>query len=270
MSIVTAIGMDHADYLGGTLEEIAAEKFAIVRPGRPALFMGDPPSLIPLFHDAGKRAGARPSVLSEGWHARDMSLSFTGGTFLLSGPQTSMRIETPLLGKHQIRNASLAAAACELLRPRLENLTERAIADGIAKTRWPGRLELIPGEPPVLLDGGHNAHGVKQVVSSLEEIMGVQKGGVGLVYATMGDKDYPLSLAYLRTLSDKICCTAIPGNERCLPAGDLARAAKEAGFTSVLAEENPLRALDLARRDGVPVLCLGSLYLVGWLRSRLR
>lgn len=268
LSVITAIGMDHADYLGDSLEAIAAEKFAIVRPGRPALFMGDPPSLVSRFRSACKETGAEPHVLMQEWESSISCLDLNGGNFTLSGPSSRMNVQTPLLGRHQITNASLAAAACQLLRPRMEGLTERAIIEGIGKTRWPGRLELIPGEPPVLLDGGHNAHGVEHVVSSLGEIMG-EGAEIGLVYATMADKDYSESLGLLRQLSDRIFCTAIPGNARCLPAADLAEAARKAGFFSVTEEADPLQALQLARAGGHPVLCLGSLYLVGWLRARI-
>ncbi len=268
MSLITAIGWDHSTYLGGDLAGIAREKFAVVRPGRPALFLGDPSSEIFRFRSHCRRVGAFPRVFTEEWAVTCQSLCFTGGRFSLSSEAGSVEIQTPLLGEHQVMNAALAAAAAEIISPELDRFKPRTVVRGIAKTRWPGRLEVVAQDPCILLDGGHNAHAVGRVVSSLQKI--VDEGtSVSVVYATMKDKDYRESLRILKVFSDNLYCTAVPDNSRGLSADSLTCAAREAGFTEVVEEEDPLRALSMACKTSQLVLCLGSLYFVGWLRERI-
>lgn len=268
LSVITSIGQDHSEFLGQTLNDIAKEKFAVVRPGRPALFSGDPQPLISQFRVCCERVGARPHILSEEWLLWEKALDLRGGEFSLARDGNIMEIRTPLPGRHQIQNAAMAAAAGQILGRELPGLSRESVVQGIGKTRWPGRLEVMEGVPPVLLDGGHNSHAIARVVPSIRE-MTPAGTKVGLVYATMEDKDFPRSLSLLRELTDEIFCTEIPGNPRSLSAVALSVAARKAGFPNVSAEADPLRAVAKARKDSDLILCLGSLYLVGWLRSRL-
>lgn len=268
LTVITPIGEDHSDFLGETLQEIGREKFSVVRPGRPALFSGDPPSLVPQFRSCCERVHARPHVLSEEWSLCEKKLDIRGGEFVLTGGGDTLEIRTPLLGRHQLQNASLAAAASRILSRDLPGISPEVVVRGIGKTRWPGRLEVLDGVSPVLLDGGHNAHAVSRVVSSLRE-MTSPGAKIGLVYATMEDKDFHRSLELLRELTAEIICTEIPGNERSLSSEALSSAARKAGFNKVSVQDDPLLAVAEAREKADLVLCLGSLYLVGWLKSRL-
>lgn len=269
LSVVTSIGMDHSGFLGDSLSEIGEEKFAVVRPGRPALFSGDPSSLALQFRTCCERVKAVPHVLLEEWTPEEKSLDLHGGKFVLAGGGQTLEIQTPLLGRHQILNASLAAAASQILTEKLPGISREAIIRGIGKTRWPGRLEVVGDLPPVLLDGGHNSHAIASVVPSIREMVPAGTK-IGLVYATMEDKDFSRSLSLLRELTDVIVCTEIPDNLRSMSAQALSRVAKKTGFTKVIVEVDPLQAVAEARKKVDLVLCLGSLYLVGWLRPRLR
>ena len=269
-SVVTSISMDHMEFLGDTLEAIAGEKFAVVRPGVPACFLGDNPALVPLFKSFCGRAGALPHVVSEEVRLEDVLMDESGCTFDFRSPLLGLdRVRTRLPGRYQLSNASLALLALAQVRDRFPGLTEQSILRGIAEARWPGRLEVIAHDPTVVLDGGHNLDGVKKLVESVRELWRGKR--LGVVYAAMRDKDYRGCLSLLGTLSPALYATEVPDMERCLPAQDLLSAA--AGFPwrdEPRSFASPLEAALLARRENEVVLVCGSLYLIGWVRPRMR
>ena len=269
-SVVASISMDHMEFLGNTLEEIAGEKFAVVRPDVPACFLGDNPALVPLFKSFCGRAGALPHVVSEEVRLEDVLMDESGCTFDFRSPLLRLdRVRTRLPGRYQLSNASLALLALAQVRDRFPGLTEQSILRGIAEARWPGRLEVIAHDPTVVLDGGHNLDGVKKLVESVRELWRGKR--LGVVYAAMRDKDYRGCLSLLGTLSPALYATEVPDMERCLPAQDLLSAAARFPWRNEPRSfASPLEAALLARRENEVVLVCGSLYLIGWVRPRLR
>ena len=166
-------------------------------------------------------------------------------------------------------NASLALLALAQVRDRFPGLAERTILQGIEEIRWPGRLEVIAHDPTVVLDGGHNLDGVKKLVESARELWEGKR--LGVVYAAMRDKDYRGGLSLLSALSPALYTTEVPDMERCLPAQDLLSASADFSWRNEPRSfASPLEAAALARRENEVVLVCGSLYLIGWVRPRLR
>jgi dihydrofolate synthase/folylpolyglutamate synthase len=292
---VASVSMDHTEYLGNTLEAIAGEKFAVVRAGAPACYLGDNPSLVPLFEEFCGRAGAAPFVVSRDAEVSNARASEQGCTFdfcsrSMGGgavPEASLTgVHTGLIGRHQIANASLAISAALAADrrlaagSRLPRITDDAILSGIAGARWPGRLEVFRlaaenGRKSVVLDGGHNPDGVKKLAECVSELWGERGKKIGIVYAAMRDKEYRKCLSTLSQIfpapAPALYPTQVPGMERCLPADRLALAA--GALTGWRSAPEPFDAPMLAVRrsvaeNEVTVVC-GSLYLVGRVRKEL-
>jgi dihydrofolate synthase/folylpolyglutamate synthase len=186
-------------------------------------------------------------------------------------------LKTPLPGHHQAFNAARAITVLLYLKRHASlfpNLNDEIIRRGLARTDWPGRMEIIRGADGqmIMLDGAHNEHGARALVSSLKNLEhDGKKIKVGaLVFAVMNDKDFVPILNVLKELDCPIFCAQLP-MKRSLPAPELERYAKASGLAAAGAFENPTDALESALRqtDGLTVCC-GSLYLVGHLERELK
>lgn len=268
-SVVASISMDHSEYLGDTLEAIAGEKFAVVRPGVPACYLGDNAGLIPLFRSFCGGRGALPHVVSEEAVLENVRVTDSGCAFDFETSELSLKnVTTRLLGRYQVSNAALALSALGRIRGRFPRLAPEAIRRGMAAAFWPGRLEVLHHDPLVVLDGGHNRDGVEKLVESVRELWSGRR--VGIVYAVMRDKDYEACLALLRTLSPALYAAAVPGVARSLSAAELVKAAGRFSWRGApRAFGSPLDAAEAAMAENELVLVCGSLYLIGWIRPRL-
>ncbi len=269
-SAICSISTDHTEYLGDTLEKIAGEKFAVVRPDTPACYLGDVPELIPLFEDFCSRSGARPFVVSKDVRIEAASVTDEGCLFdgFVSGLELK-RVRVGLVGRYQLSNAALALLVLSRLTWHFGRLTESAIRSGFWNARWPGRLEIVSRNPMIVLDGGHNLDGVTKLAESLSELWGNKK--IGIVYGVMKDKDYAGCLRTLNGLTPAFYATCVPGMERSLPPDLLADCTRSMTWRNPVSSfADPLEALDAAvAENDVTVVC-GSLYLIGHIRPRIR
>jgi dihydrofolate synthase/folylpolyglutamate synthase len=269
LSVITPVALDHEEYLGTSLHSIGMEKFAVVRPRTPALYSGEPPELEELFLERCSLAKAEPYVFRRTWRVEHPVVEEEGCSYELFGPGFDGKVlKTSLVGRHQINNSALAAAGAILLGQRIPGITSSSIQAGLKATDWPGRGELLPGSPPILLDGAHNPHGARALASLLRDVWGKTQPKT-ILFAAMRDKDSKSSLELLRPVADRLICTSVPGMSRCETSAVLVEMAKAAGWTSPVSEEDPLRALAMAEQSASMVVVCGSLYLVGWMRSRL-
>jgi dihydrofolate synthase/folylpolyglutamate synthase len=176
-------------------------------------------------------------------------------------------IEVGLHGTHQRRNAAVAIAAMELAQDRL-CIEENALRRGLKDVVWPGRLEVFPRKPMIILDGAHNVEGVQTLVSELPAIVGQQK--VRLLFGSMGDKDWRTMLCLLCKVSSEVVLTEVPRPHSAPPAA--LRTALPAGVAAEVITD-PVEALahavNDAKKTDVPILVAGSLYLIGLVRDRL-
>jgi dihydrofolate synthase/folylpolyglutamate synthase len=196
-----------------------------------------------------------------------------------NSPDGLTGLSTPLVGAHQASNATRVIS---LLLEMKKNSRDFSFADsgairrGLAATDWPGRMEAIrdPSGKTIILDGAHNAHAARALVSSLGSVAGEDGPlSVGaIVFAVMRDKDIPPILGILRELNCPMYCSELP-MERSCKAADLADLARAEKITVAGAPRDPSEALRAALasvRENEAVLCCGSLFLVGHLRKFLK
>ena len=170
-AVITALGMDHVKELGPTLADIAAAKAGIIKPGCPVVSYGGAPEADAVL----RRVAAEHSApFTEVDFAK---LQITGGdldavTFSFDGLDG---VRLPLIGSYQPRNAALAITALRVLRQQGWNIPESAIRTGLEQVSWPGRFELLRHSPAFVLDGSHNAHGMRATVQSLKDRFPGQK-----------------------------------------------------------------------------------------------
>lgn len=268
-SVIASISIDHTEYLGSTLEGIASEKFAVVKEGRPAVFSGVDASLVPMFKDVCRVKGALPFVVSESARAFNVSISPEGNTFDFQAPGLSLDgVRTNLIGGYQVKNAALALSAISQIRESFPKITDDSIRAGMLNATWPGRLEIMSRNPLIVLDGGHNLDGVKNLCASLKELWPHRKFAV--VYAAMRDKDYSGCLEVMsRELSPRLYASCVPGMARSATPDEILRAAENFSWAnSPEGFASPIEAVKIAiERGNDSVLVCGSLYLIGHIRS---
>ena len=174
---------------------------------------------------------------------------------------------TPLVGSFQADNAAMAVAASRLLSKRFQRVCEDTIKRGIAETQWQGRMEIVRRSPLVIVDGGHNPHAMKRLSETLAGIF--HEGGLSIVLAMMRDKDISGALSLLAPLGAEIYCTEVPWLERSLSADGMKETAERAGLSVAGTYGDPLDAIRAASSKGLPVVCCGSLFLVGYVKAHL-
>jgi dihydrofolate synthase/folylpolyglutamate synthase len=245
VSVITNVGLDHQEFLGSTLEEIAAEKAGIIKSKEPVVVGPDVENDVirerageKLFMTRPIQKAARP--LGNGLYSIDV----------VTPIRQYRNLRPKLAGRHQIDNAVIAIRAAECLKWRHDHI-ERGINNAV----WPGRLERIEGNPSYLLDGAHNEPATRALAGFLQEHY---PKGVVMVFACMADKNFETMLHLLKPHVRHAVFTKVPGGR----AEDPEKL--RALWPGSHATSDVLDALDHASRKahGTVLVC-GSLYLVG-------
>jgi len=257
VAVVTNVALDHQDLLGETIPEIAREKAAIIKPGNRAVTGAAEPGL----SEVRARAAQVGATLTVG-----ADVPFTGNSAGMRGVVVDsvfdgrpIAVQAPLRGAFQVANIATAVAVCDALRATGFALDAGAVARGCATVRWPGRMDWIDGDPPLLIDGAHNPAGMAAMVASARELVGGRRRVA--IFAAMRNKDVESMAAGLSELTREIVVTA-PAVERATPPADLAGLFDPPAEVAADVKTALDRARRLAGRDGVVVVC-GSLYLAG-------
>ena len=240
---ITQIAMDHEEYLGHTIESIASEKAAIIRPGVKAVMAKQQPEVMTVLLRRCEETGVIP-ILSEG---------VSGYENVLLG----------LRGRHQIDNAAVAIRLAELL-----HVPYAAIVSGLENVHHPGRLELIPHKPAFLLDGAHNPAGCRSLREYLEEFA---PRPLTLVFGAMRDKQLDQIGEILFPLADVLVLTRI-GNPRSASMEMLRAIANRSARGTVIETDSSAEALRVAvaKTSAEGLICIaGSLYLIGEVRPSI-
>jgi dihydrofolate synthase/folylpolyglutamate synthase len=265
---ITPIALDHQEYLGDTLKEIAAEKAAIIRTGAAAVVVAPQPGAA----RAVILARCRECQITPRFATGDIRVSGADATGRLrvtfeTGADVYTDVRLSLRGRHQATNAAVAIALAEVLRERGFPITRAGIIEGLETARHAGRLELIAGKPSLLFDGAHNAAGARALRDYLDEFAGAP---VTLVFGAMRDKDLDEIAATLFPVSGELILTR-PTNPRAATLDALARlvAEQSIGRPPVLVESpaGALRAAEACTPPGGIICVTGSLYLVGEVKS---
>jgi dihydrofolate synthase / folylpolyglutamate synthase len=262
-SAIVSVDYDHQSYLGATLGKIATEKAGVLRPGRTTVLGPLPPEARRAIAARARAVGARLVEASRGVRVRENE-----GRLDVSTKRRRYRGLVPLPGVHQHANLLVALRLVEEAKAGGLPFDLGRAGRGISQTRWPGRLEWVEGDPPLLLDGAHNPSGARALGAYLRG-----RGPFVLLFGVMADKDVRGMARALFPPAAAVVLTCPPGRRAASPATILQSTPRLA--RPARAEADPRRALALARRiareggPGVPVVVAGSLYLVGAVKALL-
>lgn len=261
-AVIAAMGLDHVKELGPTMADIARAKAGIIKEGGRVVSYGGNPEA--------------DEVIAAVCRARNASLcqpdfsAIVPGDFSLEGQTFSYKgwrgLRIPLVGAYQMNNAAVVLETVEVLRQRGWNISDEAVRQGLADTRWPARFEVLRRDPVFIVDGGHNPHGIRATAESLRRLFPGRK--ITFVTGVMADKDVEHILGLIVPLADQFF-TVRPDNPRAMDAGELAArieamGAKATACASV--QDGVDRAIQAEGPHGV-ACALGSLYMSGEVRS---
>lgn len=268
LSLIMSISMDHTDFLGNTLEEIASEKCGIIKENCPVVLYSQQKIVYNIAKAIATQKHA-PLYYVPNSNVTIHKQDFHGTYFSVENDLISYKnIMLPLLGDYQIHNCITVLEACAVLKQYGLHLEETRICSAIAHTTWAGRMEILSKDPIVLLDGAHNTDGIAQLASTLPTYAQGRK--ITLLLGVLGDKEYQLMLAKIFPL---ISCAVLtePQNHRKLDADILEKYAIPYG-KPLLVETDIAKAYEIACTHTAPqdmIVCCGSLYMIGALRSHI-
>jgi dihydrofolate synthase / folylpolyglutamate synthase len=290
-SVITNIAFDHQQWLGDTLEKIAAEKAGIIKPGIPVVTATDEPSALAVIEKIAKEKNA--PLIKVGQASRLPGERVSASIALTASARAGETPALPLAGEHQKINAALALATVEVLQQQIP-VNEEKIREGLQNVNWPGRLQLIekPDGQKILLDGAHNVAGAEALRAALtvgtpnsgsaswssrfsvppdklklelqQPQLAGRETGVPLTFILgfLGDKDWRPMCEILAPLAAKIFCVPV-ASARTADARELAKTFRAANpQAEVVALENFNKAM-IASKDAPFIVVTGSLYLVG-------
>lgn len=266
VSAICEVDLDHCEYLGRTVAEVAAEKAGILKPGRPVVCGATAPEAVAVIRAAASAVGAPVIDAASAVSVRRASAGLEGQRLSISTAQADLPpVCLPLLGRHQAANAAVAVAVLEAFgRAAGAEIGAKAFVRGLESVRWPARLQVLERDPPVLLDGAHNPHGARALAAALDELR--ERRPIGLVAGVLADKD---AGGFFRALAPGVgrCWTVPVRSERASAPEALCAAARAAGIEAIATasvDAGVGAAREWARQDGGGWVCIaGSLYLAG-------
>ncbi len=297
VSVITNVDYDHTEVLGSTLTEIAGQKAGIIKPGGFVVTAAQAPEALAVIEARARQMGARLwRVEPEGRAApagsapratdprpdlvtyHPLAVDRDGCRLAVTTPRESYGdLRVSLLGAHQVINAATAVAVIAALRERGVAVDDDSLRRGLAKARWPGRLEVVQRDPLVIIDGAHNHDGARVLRDAVTTIFPERR--VTLVIGILADKQIPAVLGELVPMAEKVIVTRPDSPRAADPAAVAAEVRRLAGSAAGAGVATPVRvidkpeeavatAIDEATRPGPPlVLVTGSLYLIGKIRG---
>jgi dihydrofolate synthase/folylpolyglutamate synthase len=268
-TIITPISIDHIDFLGDTIEKIAAEKAGILKRGTPAIVAAQQRDALAAIERQAARLNAPLKIAGEDWTATEER-----GRLVYQDEAGLLDLPAPkLYGRHQFENAGLAIAALRAIKPF--KIAPAAYEAGMIKADWPARLQrlaqgrlvgLAPAGSELWLDGGHNPDGGRAIAAALADLEERVSRPLVLIVGMLASKDCEGFLGNFTGLVRRMIAVPVPGAEKGMSAEAVADAARAIGLPAT-SRDNLIEALDAARKldlDPPPrILITGSLYLAG-------
>jgi dihydrofolate synthase/folylpolyglutamate synthase len=268
---VTPVALDHQEYLGDTLAEIAGEKAAIIRPGTRAVVAPQEPEALAVILRRCRECGVEPRFATEETEVEEAGADGRLRVSIRTARADYAGVRLALRGRHQLTNAAVAVALAEVLAEDGFAISRENIIEGLETAEHAGRLELdAQREPHVLYDGAHNVAGARALRAYLDEF--APREGVTLVFGAMRDKELEEIGRVLFPAARHLVLTS-PVSPRAASVEELLRAVPVPPSSSTIALAPSSRdALTIARThtplDGL-VCVTGSLYLVGEVKAQL-
>jgi len=259
VSIISNLSLEHQDYLGNTLAQIAAEKGGIIKKGVPVVTGVRQPGALAILNDIADAKSAPVYRLGKDFKVRRKS----GDTFTFFGIHDQwFDMKTSLMGRHQVDNAAISMAACELLSRGGVSISEGNCRQGLLNLSWPGRLEIVCESPRIILDGAHNLVAARNLAAFLAQEPNQRP--ITMVIGILDDKPYEAMLSALIPVTQKVILTR-PKIDRGLPPETLYTEARQYRKDITLlpdVHQAVQQALSQAAPDDV--ICIaGSLYVIG-------
>ena len=268
--VVTPVSMDHAEYLGDTVEKIASEKAGIFKRGAPAVIARQSMATSDVLVEAAEKAGAASLMLG----GQDFDVHEEGGRLIYQDNDGLLDLPLPrLTGRHQLDNAGTAIAALRSAGYGL--LPASAFENGTRKAEWPARLqrlkqgallEIAPAGSELWLDGGHNADGARVLAASMADLHDRNPAPLVMITGILGTKDMEAVLGPFAGLAQELIAVPITGQMAGRPPQEIVDAARALGFAAHVAGSvsEALRQIGLRPWPQPPrILIYGSLYLAG-------
>ncbi len=267
--VIASISFDHMQDLGYTIGEIAGEKAGIIVPGVPVIYDANNSEAAKVIQKTAEEAGSPAFGVKES-DTEIHQITRAGIDFSLkNGYYGNTEFKIPFVARYQVMNGALALKTMEVLRSIVPASLE-TIQKGMRETRWQGRMETIL--PGVIADGAHNEDGVAKFVETAVHFQ--EESPLTLLFSAVDDKDYPDMIHTIcKNIRFRNIVVTEVGGYRMVPAKKLAELFQKEGYEHTEAcPEIPDafdRALELRGEDGL-LFCVGSLYLVGEIKSVIR
>lgn len=256
LQIITGVAIDHAAFLGETIEKIAGEKAGIIKENSVALWGGD--SMVAETVIEAECENKQTILCKTDYSRLSIDSADLSGTLFNYKNRQGMKIA--LLGSYQPRNAAIVLDAIDNLSGIGLRVSEEAIREGLAKAVWHARFEIISENPLIIFDGAHNPQGVDAAVKSIEDYFGKEK--IVIISGVLRDKDYNYISKSISRVADTVY-TITPDNPRALSAVEYAECIKMHG-ASAMPCDSIASAISLAKKRAIDgdksICCLGSLY----------
>ncbi len=276
VSVITGISHDHKDFLGDTLKEIAHEKAGIIKEHIPVVMSRQTSEVMQIIEKKTGESNAELFSCGKDFSSalNDVTISGIRFDYYEGGAPVIRDLFLPLTGEHQMQNASVAIkAAMILLMQRGNNISSNTIhqfiRDGLNNVKWPGRLEFIHEDPPVVVDGAHNPAAATALSAALKNVFLKKYKTIILILGIMADKDLNGTMGPLLPLASEIILTS-PAYSRAASPEQLAHVAGSLGFNDYRIEPAVKDALNTAmkQRDSL-IVVTGSFYTIGEAKEAL-
>jgi len=265
LSVITSIGFDHMEYLGETIEEIAAKKAGIIKAGHTTIVYPAQDTVMKVFERTCVQKNAQLVKLEDNAvEIKAMKLDSTN--FSIASLSELGDIQIKLLGKYGAYNAALAALACTKLRNKGFVISDTNIKDGLAQALWPGRLEIVNHAPLVIIDGAHNPEGANALLNELSAYFVGYK--LTFICGCMADKDADALFAPFANIAKRYI-TITPNTKRAMCGKELMEKIK--GFHGDVVFKGDIRdalgyTISTSAHDEI-ICAFGSLYFMGGVRD---
>jgi dihydrofolate synthase/folylpolyglutamate synthase len=254
LSVITPVDLDHQQYLGDTLEEIAVEKAGIIKPGRPVVLGLQHPQIKHLFV-----ADELEDVAA--WRISDLQLRVDGCHYRAERAGVELEVDCPLAGAHQVGNSLAAAVSLWLL-----GIEPQMVKAGIAKAAWPGRLELIRRNPLIYLDGAHNPSAARRLRQFIDRHFSGRE--IWMIFGVMRDKEVTEIAEELFPVASRLILTRA-NQQRSLETESIRGLFPHPNSHVCEHVSEAIAMLDQAPSDAV-IFITGSLFVVGEARPLLQ
>ncbi len=268
--IMVNIGLDHMQYLGNTVTEIARTKSGIIKQGSDVVFYGECQEAETVIEEKCAETGSK--LVIPDFSKISVKKADLGGQVFSYGGYT---LNMPMIGAYQRKNAAVVIEAVALLRKKGLKITKKAVVAGIENTKWIARLEKLANEPLVFVDGSHNPQGMRATIDTIKSCIEVKKPGqprVICVFGVMADKDVSGILSIMSEAASEIICVQ-PVYPRAMKYEELYRKAvsickneTESIIPGGNVNDGIIMGLSHAKKNDI-VLCLGSLYMASEVRN---